>query len=168
MHLFFYIRGINHWTETWKILAQGLFWKWRRKDLLTGKGVEHAVQGSLRPSIWGAWEYVFPEEALPDVLAVFNIKEQTTGGTGKFWIEKSKLIMLRKLFFAKKIPKEAFKEAKKIPSSIVLIESNRALSHLGSEIVPGIAIHPIGIKYDKRGIIDGTKEGGGKWEQELI
>jgi len=166
MHLYFYIRGIKHWTDTWLTMAQGLFWKWKRKNLKTGKMEYFAIQGALRPSIWGAWEYVFPEEALPDVLAVFNITEDTTGGTKSAWIEKSKLTMLRKIFFAKKIPKEAFKKSKTSAKSIILKESQRALSHLGEEIVPGVAIHPIGIKYDLRGTIKGEK--GIEWEQELV
>ena len=173
MHLFFYIRGINNWVETWKIMAQGLFWKWERTNLITGKLEEFALQGALRPSILGAWEYIFPEEALPDVLAVFNITKDLTGGMTHDKIlgqlpNKFKLAAMRPLFGAKKIPKEAFKEAEKIPTSVILKESHRALSHLGAEIVPGIAIHPIGIKADSRGVLDKTKEGGGKWEQEMI
>jgi len=173
MHLFFYIRGINHWVETWKAMAQGLFWKWTRKNLLTKKMEDFAIQGALRPSIWGAWEYIFPEEALPDVLAVFGIHQDLTGGMthhlklGQF-VNKTKLAMLRKIFGAKKIPKEAFEIAKTIPPSMTLNGSYRALSHLGHEIIPGIAIHPIGIKYDIRGVMDNTKEGGKKWDQEML
>lgn len=166
MHLYFYIRGIKNWVDAWLVMAQGLFWKWDRKNLKTGKIESFAIQGALRPSIWGAWEYIFPEEALPDVLAVFNIKETTTGGTKSAYIEKSKLAMLRKLFFAKKIPKEAFEKSKGAGKSIILKNSHRALSHLGDEIIPGIALHPIGIKYDLKGTIKDEK--GVEWEQELV
>lgn len=173
MHLFFYIRGINNWVETWKAMAQGLFWKWERTNLLTGKQEQHALQGALRPSILGAWEYIFPEEALPDVLAIFGITKGMTGGMtydkklGSY-PNKFKLAAVRKLFSAKKIPKEAFEKAAKIDKSIVFPKSYRALSHLGPEIIPGIALHPIGIKADIRGVMDKTKEGGGKWEQEMV
>ena len=154
-------------------MAQGLFWKWERTDLLTGKSEQLALQGALRPSILGAWEYIFPEEALPDVLAVFGITKGLTGGMTLdkklgAWPNKFKLAAMRPLFAAKKIPKWAFEEAEKIPQSIVFNKGHRALSHLGPEVIPGISIHPIGIKKDIRGILDNTKEGGGKWEQEMV
>ena len=170
MHLFFYIRGINHWVETWKVMAQGLFWKWERTNLLTEEVEQLALQGALRPSILGAWEYIFPEEALPDVLAVFGITKDLTGGMTldkKLGAlpNKFKLACMRKVFSAYKIPKKAFEEAEKIPPSIVFNKGHRALSHLGHDVIPGIALHPIGLKKDIRGIME---EGGGKWEQEMI
>lgn len=173
MHLFFYIRGINNWVETWKVMAQGLFWRWDRTNLITKKLEQHAVQGALRPSILGAWEYIFPEEALPDVLTVFGITKGMTGGMTKQLklgnlAFKTKLAGMRKLFGAKKIPKEAFAKAETIQKSVVFNESYRALSHLGHDIIPGIAIHPIGIKEDIRGVLDHTKTGGGKWDQEML
>ena len=154
-------------------MAQGLFWKWERTNLLTGKEEQLALQGALRPSILGAWEYIFPEEALPDVLAVFGIHKDLTGGMtldkklGNL-PNKFKLAAMRPLFAAKKIPKWAFEEAEKIDLSVVFNKGYRALSHLGHEVIPGIAIHPIGIKKDVRGVLDHTKTGGGKWQQEMI
>ena len=154
-------------------MAQGLFWKWERTNLLTGKLEQHALQGALRPSILGAWEYIFPEEALPDVLNVFGITKDLTGGMTHNKMlgqlpNKFKLVAMRKLFGAKRIPKEAFEKAETIQKSAVFNESWRALSHLGSEIIPGIALQPKSIKVDGGGVLDHTKTGGGKWKQEMV
>ena len=127
-------------------MAQGQFWQWKRKNLKTGKEEIHLVQGALRPSVLGAWEYVFPEECLVDVLSVMKLGEDSIGvePTVK---SKAKLVVLRKLFGAQKIPKEIFEKAAKKDPSIMITQSTRGLSSLA---VPGVSIHPIGIKADAR------------------
>ncbi len=147
MHLIFYLRGIHQQVDFWKTLAQGLSWKWIRRNVKTGKDETFIVQGALRPSVLGAYEYIFPEECLAEVLSVMGItRDGQTGSDDKFK-DKIRLATLRKIFRAKKIPKKIFKEVKKTPASITLSNSWRALSHLH---IPGVAIHPIGIKKDDR------------------
>ena len=167
MHLFFYIRGIYNQVEVWKTAAQYQFWKWKRINLETGKEEITLVQGALRPSLLGAYEYVFPEECLPEVLSIMGISKGTVGAAGTY-MNKVKMKALRKVFRAKKIPKEAFKEALDIPSSVVVNNTNRGLSSL---IISGVAIHPIGIKYDEFKEKDWDRQAGidtGKYYQEML
>ena len=145
MHLIFYIRGIYNRVELFKSLAQGQFFKWRRINKKTKKEETVLVQGAFRPSVLGAWEYIFPEEALIEVLSVFGITEDI--GAEPTFINKAKLAVIRKLFGAEKITKEMLNKAKKTPSSIQLGNSERGLSGLR---VHGVAIHPIGLKRDDR------------------
>ena len=146
MHLYFYIRGIKQQTDIWVTLAQGQFWVWKRKNLKTRKIVHTLVQGALRPSIFGAWEYVFPEECLAEVLQHFGIADSGACMTATYR-NKAKLIMLRKLFQVKKIPKEIFEEANKIPQSVTIKGHWRGICGLR---VPGVTIHAIGTKKDMR------------------
>ena len=61
MHLYFFLRGNYPCVETFKTLAQGQFWQWKRINLATNKEETILVQGALRPTVFGAYEYVFPE-----------------------------------------------------------------------------------------------------------
>lgn len=146
MHFVFYLRGILNQVELWKTIAQGQFWKWERINIKTKKKETIIVQGALRPSVMGAWEYIFPEECLPDVLAMFGVQREEYTHADRFK-DAAKLKILRKALGVKAIPKEAYEEAKKCISSILLENSWRALTPIN---VPGIAIHPIGIKEDDR------------------
>jgi len=144
-------------------MAQGLFWKWKRINLETKKEEIILVQGALRPSVMGAWEYVFPEECLADVIAVMGLANSI--GAIPTFMNKARLAILRKTFGAEKIPKEIFEEAAKIPPSIVLNDSYRGLSTL---LVPGVCIHPIGIKREIRRDFDFSSTGQGKFNQEAL
>ncbi len=144
MHLQIYVRGIYSQVELWKSMAQGVFFKWRRTNLKTGKEEIILVQGALRPSVLGTYEYVFPETALPEVLCIMGLAEGSIG-CKKTMKKKIQLAGLRKMLGVKKIPKSIYEEAKKLPESIVLKDSERGLSSLK---VPGVAIHLIGIKKD--------------------
>lgn len=146
MHLFFYARGIINQIEVWKVLMQGQFWKWKRKNLATGQEEFSLVQGALRPSVMGAWEYIFPEECLPAVLSIMGIADENIGATASL-ANKFKLAGLRVIFGADEIQKEAYEEARKIMPSLLINDSMRGLSHC---IVPGVSIHTIGIKKDLR------------------
>lgn len=150
MHLIFFLRGIEHRVELWKHLAEGQFFRWKRVNLKTNQEEYVLVQGSLRPSFFGAWEYVFPEEALSDVLSILGLNDGNIGlnpnGFNGF-VSKSKLKMIRLLFGAERITKKMLQDAMKIPSSLILTDSQRGLSHL---LLEGVSIHPIGIKRDIR------------------
>jgi len=156
MHLYFFLRGITHQLEMTKIFLQSQYFKWVRINLKTGKEEIKLVQGSLRPTIFGAYEYVFPEEALADVLSMIGIVD----ATDYFQSKELRLKFLRPIFNCKKIPDKIFKEAAKIPNSMTLDGSWRGLSNC---IVGGVAYHVIGIKKDARRV---WEEAG--YEQEML
>jgi len=158
------MRGINNQIEILKTMMQGYYWKWKRINLDTNQEEIILVQGALRPSVLGAWEYIFPEECLAEVLCVFGIK----GGqykAGREKIEALQLAFLRKIFGAEKIKKEIYEEAAKIPQSIIINGTWRGLSHC---IIPGTAVHCIGIKKDDRRDFDFTANGLGRYHQEAL
>jgi len=165
MHLIFFIRGINNQIEILKTMMQGYYWKWKRINLDTGKEEEILVQGALRPSVLGAWEYIFPEECLAEVCCVFGIKSCENYNAGHLFKQKAQLAILRKIFGAKKIPQEIFDEAEKIPQSIIIAGTWRGLSHC---IIPGTAVHCIGIKPDDRRDFDFSDKGMGRYNQEAL
>ena len=152
MHLYFWLRGINAHVELCKIMLQAQFFKWRRIDLKTGQENFQLVQGALRPTIFGAYEYVFPEEALPEVLSMIGANEKDTN--------RLRLRLMKPLFNCKKIPHKIYEQAKTIPSTISFKEGYRGL---GNCIFDSVAYHIIGIKKDKRQI---CKEWG--YEQEML
>ncbi len=112
----------------------------------TGKEETILIQGSLRPSLFGSWEYVFPEECLGEVIAVMGI--------GKVNIKKAGIGILRNMLSCKKIPEEVFEAAKKIPTSLTLSNSWRGLS---TTWTAGVSVYPIGIKKDERKEITGLQ-----------
>lgn len=145
MHLVFYARGIIHSLNLFETLAQSQFFKWRRINLKDNKEEVIMVQGALRKSILGAYEYVFPREALPDVLAMFSEVLSNPIGNHNTFLNKAKLKAMQKVFGCKDIPKDVIEKAKKISPFILLGNSERALSNI---VIPGVAIHVIGIKED--------------------
>jgi hypothetical protein len=158
------MRGIYSQIEVLKTQLQCTFWKWKRLNLDTGKIEEILVQGALRPSVLGAYEYIFPEECLAEVLCVMGIKGEEHTHSDRFK-DKLRLAFLRKVFGAKKIPKSFYEEAIKIPQSLIIAGTWRGLSHC---IIPGTAVHCIGIKADDRRDFDFTKEGLGRYNQEAL
>ncbi len=144
MHVIFFARGIYSQVKLWETLMQGTFWRWERKNLKTNKKETILVQGALRPSVLGAYEYIIPKECLAECLAVMGITKNEQYGFGKFGLH-SRHWALRKVFGAKKVPKKVFDEANKINPSLYFDESMRGLSSLK---VHGVAIHLIGIKED--------------------
>lgn len=157
MHLYFYLRGKLELVELWKAHAQTSYWKFRRKNNKTGKIETILVQGALRPSILGAWEFVFPKEALVEVCSFFGIKKNTQYGFGKLGLE-TRHFGLRKIFGAKKIPEKVLRAAEKIPETFSTEEFERAGANC---IIPGVPMHVIGIKEDKIGKMKG-------YTQELL
>ena len=152
MHLYFFVRGVFHQVEIFKSMAQSQFFKWERINEKTGKKEIKLVQGALRPTIWGAYEYVFPEECLSEVLSMLGI------GTKNPIIKGVKNTLLRQIFpNVRKIPEKNLKEAEKIPDTISINGSWRGLSNLK---IDGVHIIPIGIKEDARGFMYGYKQEG--------
>lgn len=156
MHLYFWARGISHQIELWKILMQGHFWRMPIKDTITGVEREILVQGALRTSVLGAWEYVFPEKCLPEVLQILGLRGEDDLGVADKTYAKVRLAATRKIFGAEKIPKEAWEELKTLPQDGTLVKGRyRGLSN---SIVPGVSIHPIGIKRDETSLFQTTQQ----------
>lgn len=148
MHLQIILRGINTQVELWKILAQGVFFKWIRKDLKTGKDFQVLYQMALRPSVLGTWELIFPEECLPTLLSMLRLTDKKKGIYGNISMKGMRMAVLRKCCGVKKIPNWAFKEALKIPESLTIKNDWRGMSPL---MVKGVSVHPIGMRKDKYG-----------------
>ena len=151
MHMYLYARGKYEQVELWKTHAQASYWKFRRVNNKTGKKETILVQGALRPSILGAMEFIFPREALAEVCSFFGIKENTSYGFGGLGLE-TRHFGMRKIFGVKKISKKILEEAKEIPPTFTTEEFERGSGHC---IIPGVAIHIIGIKNDKYGEVEG-------------
>lgn len=147
MHLYFFVRGKFEQVELWKAHAQTSYWKWRRINNTTGKEEITIVQGALRPSIFGAYEFIFPKEVLAEVCSFFGINDDETNESNSFnnFGLYTRHFLLRKIFNCKKIPKKILKKAGKIPKSFTTAEFERASSNC---IIPGVEIHVIGIKKD--------------------
>lgn len=151
MHLYLYVRGKFEQVELWKAHAQTSYWKLRRINNETGEEEIILVQGALRPSVLGAFEFVFPKEALAEVCSFFGITENTSCGFGRMGLETRHFAM-RKIFGCKKIPKKILKEATTIPPTFSTEEFERGASNC---IIPGVAWHIIGIKDDVMGEMGG-------------
>lgn len=70
MHVVFGTRGIKQATELWLKFMETRMFKAKVKNLQTGQDEFIAVQGALRPI--QLWDYVFPEEALDQVLSMME------------------------------------------------------------------------------------------------
>ncbi len=144
MHLVFYLRGVPQQVALWKAMAQNIFFKWRRINMKNNKEEIILVQGGLRDSVLGTMEFTFPQEALPTVLSIMNLKY------GDYKVKPSfmtnvRVITLRRILGLMKVPKKAYKEAEEIPPSIMFDDLERGLSDLTAA---RISIHLIGYKKD--------------------
>jgi len=151
MHLYLFARGKFEQVELWKAHAQAAYWKFRRINNKTGKEEIILVQGALRPTVLGAYEYVFPKEALAEVCNYFGIFENEKYGFGKIGLY-TRHFALRKIFGSKRIPRKILKEAKEILPTFSTEEFERGCSDCK---IPGVAIHVIGIKNDVIGEMAG-------------
>jgi hypothetical protein len=135
MHLIFGIRGIMHQTEMFKMFLQTQMWKWKRLNVATGKEEVIQVQGALREVMFGFYEYIFPEECVDEVLTCLEIDDKARAPWW-FGVGNMKMFMLRRMIGngIYKIPK--YKR----------VTTNRYIEKRG------IAIYPIGLKKDKRGM----------------
>jgi len=145
--MYLYPRGKFEQVELWKVHAQAAYWKWRRINIKTGKEETILVQGALRPSVLGAYEYIFPKEALAEVCSFFGITANEQYGFGKFGLY-ARHFGMRKVFGCKKIPNKILKEAAAIPPTFSSEEFERGCSNC---IIPGVSLHLIGIREDKSG-----------------
>lgn len=163
MHLFFFLRGKFEQVELWKAHAQASYWKFRRKNLKTGKEETILIQGALRPSILGAYEFIFPKEALTEVCSFFGIVRNVNCGYTKARSTPFKILInskafgLRRIFGCKKIPKKILEKAKEMPDTFSTEEFERGCSNCK---IPGVGVQVIGIKEDR------MAEVGGKYYQE--
>ena len=141
MHLYFITRGIKQQRDLFVNFMQTQMLPWRRKNLKTGKEEVCMVQGALRPV--ELWEYVFPEECLPDVLTMLEIHKMNHN----WGLSEYKRKALRKMLGNGVMPIPKFEPVK----NKRFIEKR------------GVAIYPIGIKKDKTMAVD-------KWgfEQEML
>lgn len=154
MHLILMTRGINQQVEIWKNFMQSQMFWWKRQPLLKDekgeyildgvdedgkpkykRGAEQTtrVQGALRPI--QLWEYVLPEECLPEMLAAMNLHQ-----VNKLRPEVSKVAwVLRKGMGAKPIP--MFPQLQ-----------GKTSQELTTRYIPhdSVATYPIGVKYDKK------------------
>lgn len=155
MHLYLFVRGKFEQVEMWKSHAQTAYWKLRRKNIKSGKEEIILVQGALRPSVLGAYEYIFPKEALAEVCSyfgiIYNIRDGQSFGYGSIPAIIRHMGM-RKIFGCKKIPDAILKKAATIPNSFSTEEFERGGSNC---IIPGVAVHVIGIKDDIMGEMAG-------------
>lgn len=154
MHLYLFARGKFEQVELWKAHAQVAYWKFRRINKKTKQEETILVQGALRQSIFGAFEYVFPKEALAEVCSFFGITKNESYGFKGIGLT-ARHFALRKIFGAKKIPKKILEEAKKIPSSFSTEQFERACANC---LIPGVSIHVIGIKDDVMGDMAGYRQ----------
>ena len=148
-----FVRGKYEQVRLWEAHAQTSYWKLRRINLKTKKEELMLVQGALRNSVLGAYEFIFPKEALAEVCAFFGIctnpnREWCFGKVGFY----ARNLTLRKIFGCKKIPTEILKKAKELPPSFYTAEFERGSSCC---VIPGVAIHPIGIREDMIGELHG-------------
>ena len=157
MHLMLMTRGILRQVEEFKSLLQAQRFPWKRINLETGKEELSVVQGALRPIQF--WEYVFPEDALNDVLGALNIKHNEKSGE-----MKNKAWLLRKLFKLAPIPEQ--KEISVVgyrPSGTLNGEPMPSIP-VHNMFVDGVGVYPIGIKKDTTRDFDWGTEG--KYNQE--
>jgi hypothetical protein len=162
MHLNLFVRGKYEQLKLWENLVSSQFWVFPRKNMQTGETEPTLVQGSLRYSILGAYEYIFPEYCLPEVLSFFGItnKDYTGAKSNETLKHKFKLGFLRKIFECQAIPKKAIKEASKIEPTIAL--GKRGVS---SAQILGVSIHPIGIRKDIFGVMPKDPSGKDPYRQ---
>ena len=142
MHLVLMTRGILRQVEEFKSLLQAQRFPWKRTNLKTGKEEMMIVQGALRPI--QLWEYVFPEESLPNVLGALGIKE----GTQRKEI-KSAAWMLRKMLKLDPIP------VANPNDTVTGYRPPGTLNGKPMDIIPvhnmmteAVAVYPIGVKSD--------------------
>lgn len=128
MHLYFIARGVSHQMELWKGWMEHQTYDFPRKNLKTGEWETHTVQGALRPV--QLYEYVFPKQALQDVLRNMELDKQSLPPYGLPPHLNKYAYLLKKLLGLKEIPK--IEEGKK----------TRIMSTFG------VNVHPLGIKED--------------------
>jgi len=130
MHLYFISRGIKQNRDLFVKFMETQMFMWKRKDLKTGEEKLDGVQGALRPV--ELWEYVFPEEVLPEVLGMMHIDPKDADKYGAL-DQSMQTKVLRKMLGAKKIP-----------------EDTPVIGNTHYVFLDGMALHVLGIKEDPK------------------
>lgn len=138
MHLNFISRGIKQNRDLFVKFLETRMFTWKTKDL-KGNEVLQSVQGALRPV--ELWEYIFPEECLPEVLGMLGIDPSKTEDYGSL-SQKMQLGVLRKML-----------DCKEIPKNTPVVGNSQFVFH------DGMAFHVLGIKEDVRQKVE-------KWDRE--
>ena len=151
MHVQILIRGIYSQCELWKSMAQAQFFKWRREDT-----PDILVQMALRPSVFGTYELVIPKESLPTLLSMLGVTSSKDIGCPLTTKNKLNMAAMRRMCGVSKIPEKIWKEAREIPPSMTLKDSERGMSSMR---IPGVSVHVLGIKKDEMGEFTDEKTG---------
>lgn len=132
MHGYILMRGVKHQLELTKKFMETTMLKWNTKNILSEHTLDRDVQFAMRPI--ELFECVFPEESLPQFMAMLNLR---TDDKYQGYMFNTQMNLLRKMLGAQKFPDLDYKTIKNIP------------------FIPlkGVAIHPIGFKEDKKGMI---------------
>lgn len=144
MHCIFFLRGTETQIQKLKTYLSGQWWKFPVTNIKTGKTQFILVQGALRPSVFGSYEYIIPEGGLPEFLAMLGIEEDSVG-TVKTKTNKARMVLLRTMFGAEKPSKAIYAESKKVKTCVYYTDRARGFAPFKME---GVSIHFIGIKRD--------------------
>jgi len=126
MHVHFMIRGIKQDVETWfKYLETSWFWLPFKDE--NGVEKKQQIQGQLRYSLFGTWEFIFPKEYQDAVLTTFGFHNNLRGNK-KYQFQMN---LIRLALGLKKAPKD--------------FNTNQKLT-LPNEL--WVEVVPIGIKHD--------------------
>lgn len=142
-------RGVYHNRNIWLAAMQSQYFPWTRKNLKTGNNETVMVQGKINPI--ELWEYIFPEESLPEVLSMLKMTNGEGNQIGHLnkganeWRGKLLGDALRKVLACQPIPK------------IDAVQTNKFIPMLG------FGPSPIGIRKDERKV---WEEQG--YEQEML
>lgn len=132
MELYFFANGIKNQMDLFEGHMQAQYFNWMRRNLKTNQMEATSVQGALRPI--QLYKYVFPEESLPDVISNMRLDLQSPP---QFLLNYS--WAMRKLLKLQEVPK---------------LDIRKELYQTRPLNVPGIAVIPIGIKYEPKRIME--------------
>lgn len=149
MHVYFFLRGMKPFVEETKAFLSSQFWKMKVEDKETGEKRDVLVQGGLRESVLGVQEYILPETALPEFLAMTKTNRNNRIGINKKKnLHKFKLSVVRNVLGASRIPRDVWNKAEKIQTDVIVDGFERGLSAMPKR---NVGFHLIGIQKDGYG-----------------
>ena len=127
MHAHFFLRGIKQDVDLYiKFLeTRTMMLPFMEKN---GKKMVQPIQGQLRYSIFGTWEYIFPENEKDAVLTTLGFHKPLHPNSKKF---KAAMNFLRMAMGLKKPPEFKTDKLMVMPQGLY------------------VSVIPIGVKYDK-------------------